>query len=81
MTKGIQQLSFSPSGKFLAAAAMDDSHCIAIFDWEPTGKKKVGIPSATGKGARSPVTNLVFGPNDEQVVCFAVKETLFCTFA
>ena len=44
---------------------MDDSHDIAIFDWEPTGKKKIGIPAATSKGARSPVTSLIFGPNEE----------------
>lgn len=31
LTKGVSQLAFSPSGKYLAASAMEDSHSIAIF--------------------------------------------------
>lgn len=81
LTKGIQQLAFSPSGKFLAATGMDDAHNISIFDWEPSGKKKVGIPVATSKGARSPVTALIFGPTEDKVVCCAVKEMLFATIS
>jgi hypothetical protein len=33
LTKGIAHLAFSPTGKYLAASAMDDSHCVAIYEW------------------------------------------------
>ena len=34
MIKGICALSFSPSGKYLVAACIDDNHHIGVFDIE-----------------------------------------------
>lgn len=84
LVKGVQQLTFSPSGQFLAGAAMNDSHNIAIFDWNPEGKsnkKQLALTVASGKGPLSPVTSLVFGPTEQSVVCCAVKELMFVDFS
>ena len=34
LTKGIQALSFSPSGKFIAGVAVDVDHSVAIYNVE-----------------------------------------------
>jgi microtubule-associated protein-like 6 len=34
LTKGIQNLAFSPSGKMLAGVAMDDNHSVAVYNAE-----------------------------------------------
>ena len=44
LTKGIQSMSFSPSGKSLAAVAIDDNHNVAVYSSD-TGTL---LGSATG---------------------------------
>lgn len=74
-------MSFSPSGKFIGAAAMDDSHNIAVFEWQVAGAKKAAsLTVVSGKGPRSPVTSLSFGTEDS-LVCCAVKEMVFVDFS
>ena len=44
LTKGIQALSFSPSGKTIAAVAVDNDHSVAAFNAE------TGVCTGTNKG-------------------------------
>lgn len=86
LQKGIAQLAFSPSGKLLAAAAMDDDHCVAIYEWEKNEaqmKKKGGTPAilASGKGSRSPFFSLCFSPKEDELVGTCAKEVRFFTYA
>ena len=41
LTKGINQLAFSNDGRYLAASAADDDHCIAVFEWGKGGTETV----------------------------------------
>ena len=80
LTKGIAHLEFSPSGKLLAASAMDDYHCVAIYEWEKKSSKRGGALIATGKGTRANILDLVFSPDESELVCPAVKEVQFVSF-
>ena len=85
LKKGIAQLAFSPSGKYLAAGAMDDEHWVAIYDWEKNEKaiKSKGKKSAliaSGKGGRSAFFSLVFSPREDQLVGCCNKEVKFYSF-
>lgn len=59
-------MAFSPSGKYLGAAAMDDSHCLAVYEWQkkPDSKKGTGPLFASGKGTPDVIMNLCFDPNE-----------------
>jgi microtubule-associated protein-like 6 len=86
LKKGIAHLAFSPSGKFLAASAMDEDHNVAIFEWQKSASKKKGGKSggplvAAGKGTRANILSLCFNPDESQVVACAVKEVTFLSFA
>jgi len=88
LKKGITQICFSNDGKFVAATAADDYHCIAIYEWEKCtsqAKTAKGKPAsgliATGQCTRANILSLVFNPNDTTVVATAVKEVNFVTFA
>jgi WD40 repeat protein len=48
LTKGIQALSFSPSGNFLAAVAIDVDHSVALFNVQ----SKTQVGSSTGDKAQ-----------------------------
>lgn len=85
LKKGIAQLTFSPSGKYLAAGAMDDDHCVAIWEWEKNedSLKSKGTKScilASGKGGRSPFHSMLFDPQEDTLVGTCVKEVRFYTF-
>ena len=60
ITKGIAALAFSPSGKRLVAAAIDDDHWVACMD--VTG---AGSVLAKVKGGRDVIISLAF--NTEEV--------------
>jgi microtubule-associated protein-like 6 len=79
---GIKQVAFSPNGQYLAASAMDDSHNIAVYDWEkaPATGKTVQ-PVAAGKGPRANILSLGFNATSDQVVATCVKEVSFYTFS
>ena len=90
LKKGITHLCFSQDGNYLAASSADDSHCIAIYDWEEcttTAKnfasksKKANALVATGQTTRSNILSLLFNPSGDQLVAPAVKEINFITFA
>jgi WD40 repeat protein len=38
LAKGVSDLKFSPDGKYLVAAAMDNDHTIYLYDWKNAGK-------------------------------------------
>lgn len=85
LKKGVAQLCFSPSGQYLAAAAMDDDHCVVIYDWEKNvdalkKKGKVNPVVASGKGSRTAFHSLTFTPNEDELVGTCVKEVRFFTF-
>ena len=84
LTKGIAQLAFSQTGKYLAASAMEDSHSIAIFscnfNQKPGSKTPPVALIATGKGTPNVIMGLLFDPSESQLVGVCVKEVLFVTF-
>jgi WD40 repeat protein len=38
LIKGIKNIAFSPDGRMLCASAMDEMHCIAVWDWSTSDK-------------------------------------------
>jgi WD40 repeat protein len=38
LAKGVADLQFSPCGKYLVAATMDDDHHVYVYDWQKAGK-------------------------------------------
>ena len=54
LTKGIQCLAFSPSGKQLAAVAIDEDHCVAIYNTES------GVLIGTEKGDKAWIIDVAF---------------------
>lgn len=85
LKKGIAHLAFSPSGKFLAATAMDTEHNIAIYDWQKKQSKKKGAKGgplfASGKGTKAQILSICFDPAETMVVATAVKEVMFLNFS
>jgi WD40 repeat protein len=89
LKKGVCQLAFSNNGKLLAAAAADDYHCVAIYDWNECrtqlkgglGKGRSGGLVATGQVSRVNILSLVFNPTDDLLVATGVKEVNFISFA
>ena len=61
LKKGVMHLEFSNSGKYLAATAQDDEHCLAVYDWNSKKKKKV---VAFGKGTKAVVFDICFDPQE-----------------
>lgn len=86
LTKGISQLAFSPSGNYLAGGAMDDDHCVAIWEW---GKNEAALKSkgkasaliASGKGGRTPFHSMIFSPDEKELIGTCVKEVRFYEFS
>ena len=92
LTQGISQLAFSPDGNYLAAAATDESHCIAIYDWDKytttaknvASKAKKNNPHgliATGQSSSTDVLFLLFNPPGEQLIIASINELNFATFS
>lgn len=86
LTKGISQLAFSPSGTYLAGGAMDDDHCVAIWEWGKNeaalkSKGKVSALIASGKGGRTPFHSMIFSPDEKELVGTCVKEVRFYDFS
>lgn len=92
LTQGISQLAFSPDGNYLAAAATDESHCVAIYDWDKytttaknvASKAKKNNPQgliATGQSSASDVLFLLFNPPGEQLIIASINELNFATFS
>lgn len=87
LTKGINHLAFSKDGKYIAASAADDEHCIAVFEWSKGGlevvgenkfkKSRAGVGSAaligTGKGVRANVLQLCFNTKGDSIAAMCVK--------
>lgn len=61
--KGIATLTFSSSGKRLAASAVDDDHCIAVFNTDAINKK-FGL-LCKFKGGKEIIRDIDFSPSDE----------------
>lgn len=61
--KGIQALAFSPTGKTLAAVAIDDDHCVAVYNVEN------GALLGTDKGDKAMIIELAF--KNETTFCSA----------
>lgn len=62
LLKGICSLSFSPSGKRLAAAAIDVDHTVAVYNIDIV--KGIGSLIATKKGGPSLIITLAFISED-----------------
>lgn len=54
LQKGIQAIAFSPSGKTLAAVAIDVDHCVAVYNVE------TGALLATDKGDKAWIIDISF---------------------
>ncbi len=67
-------IAISPSGKYVAASSMNDSHDIAVYD---INEKKL---VAFGKGPRSVIHQLKFNSEEDQVICACAKEVVFAYF-
>jgi echinoderm microtubule-associated protein-like 6 len=79
LQKGIKCLTFSEDGNLLAACAIDDEHCIAI--WSMKAKPGQALPLiATGKGSRAWLYSLSFSPQANQLVSCGIKEVNFHTW-
>jgi len=65
IAKGIAALAFSPSGKRLVAAAIDDDHWVAVMDVTGTG-------SVIGKvkGGKDVMISLAFNTEDVIILIF-----------
>lgn len=81
LEKGIKTLSFSNNGKLLAASAMDDDHCVAVYEWsKPTKDNKPITAVASGKGTRAKILSIGFTADDSAVVATAIKEVVFFSY-
>ena len=81
LLKGIKNLCFSNDGKYLAASAFDDEHCIAVYNWNAKLKPGETLkPVASGKGTRANILSLGFNPQANQIVATCVKEVCFFSF-
>ena len=89
LTKGICQICFSNDGKYLAASAADDYHCIAVYEWEKctltaksAGKSRgnAGLVAA-GQGSRANLLSMAFNPANNTIAAPGIKEVNFITFA
>lgn len=58
--KGIDNLNFSPDGRYLACTQMDDDHKITVFDCSDGYK-----PVATEKGGRETILDIVWANGTE----------------
>jgi len=67
LIKGICSIDFSPSGKYLAAACIDDNHHVAVYDVSGDGAL-VGIEKSGG----SVILSCVF-INDNSFVTAGIK--------
>ena len=74
LQNGISALGFSPSGALLAAAAMDDNHCLGIFD--VSGR----VLTCSVKGGQEVVSSLGF-LNETTVVTVGLKHYKIWTIA
>lgn len=63
LKKGIQALSFSPSGKYLAACAIDVDHHVAVFDVE------TGNCIAMNKGGGNQIVDIHMMNDQDFVTC------------
>jgi WD40 repeat protein len=80
LIKGIKNISFSPDGRMLCASAMDEKHCIAVWDWTTSANLKPGErikPIACGQTSRFPILSLAFNPLETCLVATNVKEVVF----
>lgn len=66
LTKGIQALAYSPSGKVLAGVAMDDNHSVAVYNAES------GTFIAMTNGDKSVILELAF-KNESEFASAGVK--------
>ena len=66
LLKGIQSLSFSPSGKSLVGVAIDDDHCVAIYNVE------TGTLLGTEKGDKAWIIDICM-KNDTTFATSGVK--------
>eukprot|EP01022_Parablepharisma_sp_SALTPOND_P009431 TRINITY_DN1391_c0_g1_i1.p1 TRINITY_DN1391_c0_g1~~TRINITY_DN1391_c0_g1_i1.p1 ORF type:complete len:2151 (-),score=139.11 TRINITY_DN1391_c0_g1_i1:21-6473(-) len=92
LTHAIAHLCFSSDGNYLAAAAADEYHCIAIYDWDKytTTAKNVASKAkknnsnglvATGQSTAADVLFLLFNPPGEQLIVASVNELNFVIFS
>jgi microtubule-associated protein-like 6 len=86
LQKGIGSVCISNDGKKLAAVALDDDHCIAIYDINTLLNPKAGSSArkspqdgliATGKSTKSAILDLKWDPTDTIVIAACVKEVCF----
>jgi WD40 repeat protein len=66
LQKGIANLSFSPSGKYLVGCAVDDNHMVGVYDAE------LGALIGIEKGDTAPIIALKF-KNDSEFVSVGPK--------
>ena len=72
ITKGICALAFSPGGKRLVAAAIDDDHWVAVMDCTGAGSVVAKV-----KGGRDVIISLAFNNEDVSFRVFNWFNTFF----
>lgn len=95
LQKGINCVCFSNDGRRIAAAGLDDDHCLVVYDLEkainskqnPLGSFKPKVLNdlgggllASGKTTRNEIFDLKFDPNDKTLIAACMKEILFIGF-
>jgi WD40 repeat protein/Ca2+-binding EF-hand superfamily protein len=76
LQKGISNLDFSKSGKYLAGVAMNDDHDIAVYDVSDIRKPKL---FASGKGVKDTVLHMKFKVDgNENQLLLATQKELYC---
>ncbi|KAJ3103386.1 Echinoderm microtubule-associated protein-like 5 [Phlyctochytrium planicorne] len=76
LAKGIADLQFSPDGRYLVAAAMDDDHMVYFYDWQKAGKLV-----AKEKGHTDSIFGITFNPkNPNEFVTFGIKHLKHWSF-
>jgi microtubule-associated protein-like 6 len=91
LTKGIAHLCFSPDGSYLAASAIDENHCVAIYNWDKCTNASKNVANKSKKNNNEALISadqlttahvfyLLFTPSGDQLIATALGEVNFISF-